>query len=167
MNHDIAKSTGYRIETAAFNHYEAISRLLAGSGLPVPGAADAPVAMLVALDGAEPFACAGWELYGQNALLRSVAVHPDRKHAGIGEAIVREACHRIASAGASTIYLLTNTAEGFFARLGFTEAARSAVPLDLLGSSSFQGECCGAATAMMRAAEQGPAHAGRPCPLSE
>jgi amino-acid N-acetyltransferase len=136
------------IDVAAFNHHDAIAALLEAADLPVPGDADVPVHMLAAFESGRTVGCAGWERYGSAALLRSVAVAPDRHGRGIGRRLVAAVCAALWRDGVKEVFLLTKGAEGFFGRLGFQVVARADVPPALQDSSSFQGDCCATATAM-------------------
>ena len=73
---------------------------------------------------AAPTGLVGLELFGDVALLRSLVVSSGARSSGVGSALVRHAEHYAHSRGVRTLYLLTTTAEGFFARLGYSNAAR-------------------------------------------
>ena len=69
--------------------------------------------------------CAGLEMYGRLGLLRSVAVSPDSRHAGLGSKLTSAILDDAAEAGIEEVVLLTTTARDFFARrFGFLEADR-------------------------------------------
>lgn len=91
--------------------------------------------------GIEPLANAG--------LLRSLAVRADRRQGGLGSALVLEA-ERIAGArGLEALYLLTTTAEPFFARRGYVRLSREAAPVEIRGATEFS-SVCPASAAFMR-----------------
>ena len=46
-----------------------------------------------------------------------------------------------AAIGVSELYLLTETAEAWFLRLGYVSVARDAVPVSLMASPEFSGAC--------------------------
>jgi amino-acid N-acetyltransferase len=139
-----------RIERAAFNDHAAIAQLLASASLPVPVADEAPVHMLVARELGRLAGCAGWESHGDTALLRSVAVDASERRKGLGRALVRGALVVIAAAGVRQVTLLTESAEAFFAGLGFTRIDRSELPIAVRGSRQVASSCCAGATAMRR-----------------
>jgi amino-acid N-acetyltransferase len=71
-------------------------------------------------------ACAGLELYGRLALLRSVAVLPGSQQGGLGSKITALLLQDAAKSGIEEVVLLTTTAQDFFARrFGFLEANRA------------------------------------------
>ena len=121
------------------------------SGLPVDGLADHLGSALVGRDGAKIVASAALELYGDAALLRSVAVAPSHRGRGLGERITRAALDLAEARGVRTVYLLTTTAADFFARrLGFAMTTRAAVPGRVRASLEFTALCPDAAQPMVR-----------------
>ena len=88
-----------------------------------------------------PTGLVGLELFGHVALLRSLVVSPDTRSSGMGTALVRYAESYALSQGARTLFLLTTTAEGFFARLGYLHATRDAAPAAIRSTREFAGLC--------------------------
>ena len=76
-------------------------------------------------EGGQPVGYAGYELYGEEALLRSVVVLPEQRGKGYGRAITDAVLAEAAKAGARRAFLLTTTAEAFFARRSRWPATRS------------------------------------------
>jgi arsenate reductase len=79
---------------------------------------------------------AGVERYGADGLLRSVAVAPEMRRAGLGELLVGDRLRSAGELGLSSLYLLTTTAPAYFGRLGFQETARADAPPALQQSTS-------------------------------
>lgn len=77
-----------------------------------------PHATVVAADG-EVVGTSTAEVRGADAYLRSVAVREDGRGSLIGALLVSASLRRAAAAGAERAWLLTETAEGFFRRVGF------------------------------------------------
>lgn len=94
-------------------------------------------------------ACAGLEVYGDTAILRSVAVDPAYRGQGLGKQIVQAVLRTARLRTVATVYLLTQTAEPFFARLDFVRVERACVPPPLLASVQFT-SMCPATTPVMR-----------------
>lgn len=88
-----------------------------------------------------PAGLVGLELLGDVALLRSLAVIPQARAMGLGSALVAHAEAYARSNGVSAVYLLTTTAEKFFARLGYTAAARDSAPPAIRATREFAGIC--------------------------
>jgi N-acetylglutamate synthase-like GNAT family acetyltransferase len=92
----------------------------------------------------------GFEAYGGDALLRSVVVVPERRGRGDGRAVTEAVLAEARQAGVERAYLLTTTAEAFFARLGFDRTARAEAPAAILGTQQAT-TICSSATLMRRA----------------
>jgi amino-acid N-acetyltransferase len=130
--------------------WPAIESLLTASALPLDGAADAFGTGLIELQRGEVVGCAAIEPFGGAAVLRSVAVRDDRRGEGLGQALVHAAEGLARETGAAEVILLTETAEPFFARLGYEVFDRTSVPDDVAGSIEFSTACPTSAVAMRR-----------------
>ena len=128
--------------------WSAIETLLTQGHLPVDGLHDHLKTTLVARSGQQILGCAGLELYGSAALLRSVAVHPALQGRGLGQRLTNAALDLAKRHGVNEIYLLTETATGFFSRFGFQQIERVAIPLSVKQSVEFMGACPDSALAM-------------------
>lgn len=94
--------------------------LLQACGLPVADLADQDLEQFLYLaEGDRLLALAGLQVEGRCGLLRSVAVAPDRRGLGLAGELVRAAENRAAELGVDELWLLTDTADGFFQRLGY------------------------------------------------
>ena len=96
-------------------------------------------------DGGEPVGYGGYELHGEDALLRSVVVLPARRDKGVGRALAEAVLAEAAAAGARRAWLLTTTAEDFFAHRGFTRVGRNAAPQAILETRQAATICSTAA----------------------
>lgn len=88
-----------------------------------------------------PAGIVGVELLGGEALLRSLAVREAMRGAGIGAALVSSAEEFARSRGVRNMYLLTTTAERFFARRGYAPAAKSEAPENVRHTREFAAIC--------------------------
>ena len=139
-----------QVERARPADVEAITGLLAAAALPLDGAAEALETGLVARDGESVVGAAAIEPYGDAGLLRSVVVASGRRGSGIGTRLI-EASETFASElGIDELYLLTDTAEDWFARLGYQPIERENVPARVRSSIEFQTACSDTAVAMKR-----------------
>jgi amino-acid N-acetyltransferase len=134
------------LRPAAPGDWPAIAALLSQHGLPTEGAADHLAHFIVAEEAGGIAGVAGLELYGDAALLRSVAVA--EPGAGLGSVLVRAAITQARASGVHDVILLTTTAARFFPRFGFERIGREAVPAALLASSEFRGACPASAETM-------------------
>ena len=86
-------------------------------------------------------AVVGLEIHGDVALLRSLAVAPDRRGGGVGCSLVSHAEDFAANIGVRDLYLLTVSAKEFFPRLGYRLAARTTAPAAIKATTQFSGLC--------------------------
>jgi N-acetylglutamate synthase-like GNAT family acetyltransferase len=122
--------------------------VLAAVGLPTVGVAAAIDRFVVARDGGSVIGCAGLELYGETALLRSLAVLPAYRGRGVGGGLARRIVERARASGAREAVLLTSTVQAMAAAFGFTPIARETLPAEVRDSWEFAAEQCGAAACM-------------------
>jgi amino-acid N-acetyltransferase len=137
------------IAAAAPADLPTILSLLERSKLPQAGLERLVATTLVAREGERLVGCAALELYGQAALLRSVAVEVSSRGLGLGQQLTRAALDLAKSRGIRTVYLLTETAEQFFPKFGFRSIARTAVAPAVRQSEEFTTACPESAIAMV------------------
>jgi amino-acid N-acetyltransferase len=118
--------------------------------LPLDGAEKAFETGLVAIEDDRLVGCAAIETFDGAALLRSVAVTPQRQGSGIGTTLVQAAEGLARQAGAGEMILLTDTAEGWFQALGYQRIDRASVASDVAASVEFTTACSETAVAMRR-----------------
>ncbi len=126
----------------------AVEAFLMANERPVEGVKDQFERFWLALQSNQIIGCAGLEKYGAIALLRSVAVLPERRKQGIGKALISHIMQDAVSANVTDLYLLTTHADRYFAGFGFRPLDKSAAPKSLLSSAEFQGACPENATLM-------------------
>ena len=100
-------------------------------------------------DGA-PSAIVGLELYGPDALLRSLVVGTDARTQGVGTALVRHAEGYALAHQVHTLYLLTNTAEGYFEHRGYRRVDRTQAPPAIRSTREFASLCLASSTFMIK-----------------
>jgi len=93
----------------------------------------------------------GLELHGADALLRSLAVAPAWRGDGLGGALVRRLEDEARRKSVQHFYLLTASAEKFFARRWFKTIPRNRVPAAIAATPEFLGLCPASAVCMTRA----------------
>jgi amino-acid N-acetyltransferase len=138
------------IAAASLTDLPALHALLEYCELPTAGVDSHLDTMLVAWDGQHLVGSAGLECYGTVALLRSVAVAPHLRGKRLGERLVLAALDLAERLGIDTVYLLTETAQDFFPRFGFTAIERSEVPPVLHASAEWTTACASTAQAMAK-----------------
>jgi amino-acid N-acetyltransferase len=102
-------------------------------------------------DEGELIASGGLEIYGDYVLLRSVAVRESARGQQLGHRIVNDL---LGQASGKSVFLLTETAPGFFNRFGFSEISRDQVPDRIRKSSEFSSVCPVSAICMVLPAER-------------
>lgn len=136
------------IRPATPSDLAAVLDLLRRNKLPPDGLAEHVQTTLTALDGDRLVGCAAVELYDDAALLRSVAVEADRRGEGLGQQLTRAALDLARDRGVKRVYLLTETAGGFFPKFGFQPITRDAVEPAVKQSVEFIKACPASARVM-------------------
>jgi amino-acid N-acetyltransferase len=136
------------VEGARASDLEEMKALLGQSGLPIVGVSEALDGFVVLRNGGEIVGVCGVEAYGEDGLLRSLAIHDKCRRAGLGQLLVEETRMRARYRGIRNLYLLTETAPEFFARLGFAPVPRDSAPAAIRSSWEFRTGCPITATAM-------------------
>lgn len=91
----------------------------------------------------------GLEPYGNAALLRSVAVRESDRGKKLGKQIVEDVLDRARKEKFQSVFLLTETAHGFFLKKGFLDISRDDVPSSIKASSEFSYVCPTSAKCMV------------------
>jgi amino-acid N-acetyltransferase len=136
--------------TSANKYRDKVIALLKAENLPV---ADLPASLetfAVALQGDELAGVAGLEIYGSYGLLRSLAVDKRFRNKGIALQLLNAVEAMAAENKLQALYLLTETAPGYFTRNGFEQVARTAIPTEVQGSTEFSHVCPQSAIAMKK-----------------
>ncbi len=127
-----------------------IAEALAAEGLPVADLPGATLFFVFRESGGGIIGFAGLECFGDAGLLRSLVVFPPARAQAHGSAIVAWIVEEARRRGIGTLYLLTTSAAGFFAKLGFRQLERSAVPASVAASAEFTRLCPASAVCLMR-----------------
>jgi amino-acid N-acetyltransferase len=91
----------------------------------------------------------GLEIHGRYALLRSLSVKMGIRGKSVGTTITEYLLNEAKKKQIKAIYLLTETARGFFQKKGFTDVPRDNVPEEVKASSEFAHVCPETAIVMM------------------
>ena len=136
----------------------AVRALLAAAGLPTADLTAAPLADFWECHAGENLAgVIGLERYGSVALLRSLAVAPAWQGRGLGSALLAHAERAAQQRGITALYLLTTTAEAFFARRGYVRIPREVAPSILHQTAEFTALCPASAACLTKALDAPPA----------
>jgi amino-acid N-acetyltransferase len=127
----------------------AAKALLTAAGLPTADLAAEHFAHFIAVGPAyAPEALIGLQPYGDVALLRSLVVSPTTRGKGYGGALVAEIEAYAQQLGVRELYLLTNSAEAFFSRRGYSSLERADVPEAIRQTAEFSSLCPASAVCM-------------------
>jgi len=142
--------SGITITRAQMDDLDVVEALLERAQLLPDGLRQHADHLFVARVGNRVVGCAGLEVYGDAALLRSVAVEAEHRSSGVGGALTRAALDEAARSGVAVLYLFTKTAERFFPRFGFDIVDRAGVPATVQSSVEFAHACCAGAVVMRK-----------------
>ncbi len=148
-----ASGTTTSIGPASGGDLDGIKRLLGASLLPSRDVGAPGQRFIVACEHGRLIGCAGLQVAGEDGLVRSMAVHWTRRNAGLGSRLHRRLLFEAVLAGVKTLYVVTTTAEDFFAGHGFRKIAAKEVPAALQASEEFTAFVPGGSTVMRRAVE--------------
>jgi len=127
-----------------------IKELLLSSDLPVADLDKAPIQFFGIKENDQLIATGALEVYGVNAVLRSVAVLPTHQNHGYGKQIVRFLEKKARELEIGKLFLLTTTAEDFFRNLNYISIQRDSCPPKILSSSQFKDICPKSAICMYK-----------------
>ena len=148
--HEFLKTPTMNIRKASPLHREAIITLLQSQGLPSGDLPQPLQDFYVALEEEKVIGLIGMERYGSFGLLRSMVVHPDYRNRHIAERLVQLLEEKAKASGTHHMYLLTETAEAYFGRKGYSTISREDVPAEVQASSEFSHVCPASATVMKK-----------------
>jgi len=92
----------------------------------------------------------GVEALGQFGLLRSLAVDPKYRCLGFASQLIEKAEEYAASLKIEVLYLLTMTAEEFFAKRGYQRIERNSAPSPVHRTTEFKNLCPASAVCMVK-----------------
>ncbi|MBM3818477.1 MAG: GNAT family N-acetyltransferase [Acidimicrobiia bacterium] len=127
-----------------------VERLLEREHLPLDGVRDHVETMVVARHDGRVIGAAALECYSGGGLLRSVVVDAQWQGRRLGHQLTEAALEMARQCELPAVYLLTETAEGFFPRFGFTAISREEVPASVQESVEFRSVCPASAIVMRK-----------------
>jgi amino-acid N-acetyltransferase len=92
----------------------------------------------------------GMECYGDMALLRSLAIQESFRKKGYGKELYKALKAKLEKLKINYVYLLTETAEGFFSKEGFQKIAREDVPHSIKQTQEYSNLCPEGAVCMVK-----------------
>lgn len=128
--------------------FQAFRSLLKSSGLPADDLDYKRDLLVGYYEGDELVGTGGLEVYGQSALLRSLSVKMGIRGKAVGSTITEYLVAEAKQRKIKSIYLLTETAHGFFLKKGFVDVPRESVPAEVRSSEEFAKLCPQSAAVM-------------------
>ena len=130
-----------QFRTATANDLTQITSLLKQNNLPFEDCAEHLKNFIVLENEQKIIGTGGLEIYGNIGLLRSIAVLPEFQNQGLGENIYLKIKTFARSCNINQLFLLTETADHYFAKHGFKTVNRESVPNKIRKTEQFSGLC--------------------------
>lgn len=124
--------------------------LLVAADLPVDDLADPAIELAAAFTDGAMLGVIGLERRDPVGLLRSLAVAPSARGAGIARALCAYVFERAAAERLTGLWLLTTTARDYFTRQGFVVVDRATAPAPIQATAQFASLCPASAIVMHR-----------------
>lgn len=147
----ILRMPDFTFSRLAAGDLEEVIAALRAAELPTDDISEARTTFFRLADSKDSLGWAALERSGADALLRSVLTVENRRHSGLGSELVRRIARTAAEEGIERLWLLTETAAPFFAKLGFVEARRDHAPATIRDTSEFRSVCPASAICMTMA----------------
>ncbi|MFZ6742091.1 arsenic resistance N-acetyltransferase ArsN2 [Undibacterium sp. JH2W] len=136
------------IQAANESDWSKIARLLQDLDLPIDGAQEHIHHFHLIYADDEMLGCAGLEVYGKYALLRSLAIKTEAQAQQCGKLLLQHMIDIALAAGVGHLFLLTTDADAYFHKQGFRKIETTKLPASLQASRQLQGACPASAIAM-------------------
>jgi len=139
------------MKICSIDSLEKVKALLATCKLPIADLTplSSPLFFGVCVDN-ELMAIVGIEMFDGVGLLRSLAVSPTHQGKGLARELVCFAEGYAKERNIKSIFLLTETAEDFFRKLGYQMTDRSKAPESIRSTSQYSGLCPASSALMSR-----------------
>jgi len=129
-------------------HLDSVKSLLRDCGLPYEDCGSHISNFIGIVDKESLIAIGGIEVLNKIGLLRSVAVQEDYRGRGLATVIVDYLHEQARTEALQSLFLLTETAESYFAKLGYRAVSRDELPVEIKATRQFQSLCPASAQAM-------------------
>ena len=130
---------------------DGLAAALKGAGLPMEDiAGPGPHFWRFSSTDDVPAGFGGLEVYGADALMRSVVTLPPLRGRGFGRAIVKALEAEAIVMKCRAVWLLTMSAPGFFEKLGYAKVERAGVPASIRATMQFASLCPDSAAVMAK-----------------
>jgi amino-acid N-acetyltransferase len=131
------------------SEFETFREAVKSAGLPYQDLNYTNQVLISYFDQQKPVGTGGLEVLNRFALLRSVSVTPEFRNRNIGKQITSDIIRNAKESNLEAVYLLTETARGYFHKLGFETVEREQVPGEIKSTAEFAHVCPESATVMV------------------
>lgn len=138
-----------KIVSLQSKHIDEIESLLEQCGLPFADCREQLENFIGIFDDQRLLAVGATQSQARTALLRSIAVDPESRGQGLAQRMTRHLLESLRARKVTRVYLLTETAETYFAQFGFRSVDRNSVPEFIKATRQFA-LLCPADTGAMR-----------------
>ncbi len=129
---------------------QAVTHLLENANLPTADLPESLSHFFKAETDSNLAGTVGLEVYEKYALLRSLAVSEAFRNLKIGQLLYEQVMQHAKNQGVLEVFLITNTADGYFEKRGFVKIDRNTVPTEIQQTQQFQGVCPSSAIVMRK-----------------
>ena len=148
QNYEVLKMENIKIENAQISHLQFAKDLLEEFKLPFEDIEKHFENFLIAKINNTAIGLIGMEKYSHIALLRSFAIKKEFQNSGTGKMLLDALKQLAKDSGISEFYLLTTTADRYFAKNGFSRLSRENLPPEIQNTEEFKGLCPASAICM-------------------
>ncbi len=137
---------GFEIVRAKKEEMPGALSLLKSSGLTLEGVEDTE--FWIAKSGERIIGTVGLETWGDQGLLRSLAVDKELRNLGIGRALVLHVIELAKNKKLKELFLITEAVQNYYLKFGFELVERNKISGNVLNSQEFRGACLESANVM-------------------
>ncbi|HEY5655179.1 MAG TPA: arsenic resistance N-acetyltransferase ArsN2 [Woeseiaceae bacterium] len=141
----------WRIRNAQSADWPQSEALLVAENLPVSDIGPGFIEHFFVAESSTILGVIGLEVHGQEGLVRSLVTSPHARARGIGSALYGRLELHARALGIVRLWLLTESADGFFAAQGFAGEQRTSVPAWLAETQQFRELCPASARVLSKA----------------
>lgn len=139
-----------KINELSIEEFDSVFKLLSGAKLDHSDLKQPNIRLFRFEENGEMVGVGGLEVFGNQALLRSIAVKEELQGKGYGKTIVAKMEEVAQQSQIKALYLLTNTAAGFFKANGYQVIERENFAEPLKQTAQFAGLCPVSAVCMKK-----------------
>ena len=130
-----------KLRSAVATDLPLIHQWLNQAGLPTEDVSEVLTSLYLGMNGEAVVGIGGIERHGEDGLLRSLVIAEPFRQQGYGQGLCQQLIQKAQADNIQALYLLTNTADHFFAKFGFEQIDRQAAPATMQSTTEFSHLC--------------------------